>query len=420
MSFSESTEIGATLRRFDRLSKLDENQLAQLAAEVIVLTAPRGSLLLALGSTDPRMLYLLDGEIQLIAGDGACHIVCHTDPTALGPVSRLRPSRYQVSALSEVQYVMIDEDVIERFSADHSTADVQVQEALLEDDSSDLLEDDTTHPLLYDVFDDLNHNRVVAPSEPAVAVRVGRSLQALDNDPARYADTLAACPVLALKVLRAAMAGTTSRAAIRSLKDAVVRLGLDMTYELAVQCVLRESLRTPASGVRRRMRDWWERTQRVAAISAVLARMSERFDPDFAALVGLLHSIAEPVMLGYADRHPDLADPIVLDNLLYANRAHLGRILLILWGLQREVVDAATYSNQWQRDHAGDADYTDILMVAQWHALIGTPRQRNLPPVDEIPAFRRLGLHDASPEMSLTIIEAGRGAVSQAEAALFV
>jgi HD-like signal output (HDOD) protein len=166
------------------------------------------------------------------------------------------------------------------------------------------------------------------------------------------------------------------------------------------------------------MREWWERTQRVAAISGVLARMSERFDPDFASLVGLLHSIAEPVMLGYADRHPDLVDSVRLDNLLYANRAHLGRILLVLWGLQREIVEAATHCNHWQREHPGDADYTDILLVAQWHALIGTPRQRHLPAIEDIPAFRRLGLHDASPEMSLRIIEAGRGAVDQAEAAL--
>ena len=418
MSLDNAIELDAALRRFDHISGLDENQLAQLAGEVSLLRAPHGSLLLALGSTDPRMLYLVEGEVKLIAGDGASHVVCHTDPAALGPVSRLRPSRYQVTALSDVSYVMIDQGLLERFAAEAHGSGVQVQEALMADDSSELLEDQATHPLMFDLFDDLNHNRVVAPSDLEVAIRVGRSLQTLENDPVRYANALAACPVLALKVVRAAMAGTARRAAVRSLKDAVVRLGLDMTYELATQCVLRESLRTPVRSVRRRMREWWERTQRVAAIAGVLARMSERFDPDFASLVGLLHSIAEPVMLGYADRHPDLADSARLDNLLYANRAHLGRILLVLWGLQRDVVEAASHCNQWQHDHPGDADYTDILLVAQWHALIGTPRQRYLPAVEQIPAFRRLGLHNASPEMSLRIIEAGRGAVDQAEAAL--
>lgn len=418
MSLDSTVELDAALRRFDHISSLDDTQLAQLAGEVSLLRAPHGSLLLALGSTDPRMLYLVAGEIKLVAGDGASHIVCHTDPAALGPVSRLRPSRYQVTALSDVSYLMIDPGLLDRFAGAAHGGGVQVQEALIADDSSELLEDEATHPLMFDVFDDLNHNRVVALSDLEVAIRVGRTLQTMENDPVGYANTLAACPVLALKVVRAAMAGTARRASIRNLKDAVVRLGLDMTYELATQCILRESLRTPAGGVRRRMREWWERTQRVAAISAVLARMSERFDPDFASLVGLLHSVAEPVMLGYADRHPDLADGIRLDNLLYANRAHLGRILLVLWGLQREIVEAATHCNQWQRDHAGDADYSDILLVAQWHALIGTPRQRYMPPVDRIPAFRRLGLHDASPEMSLRIVEAGRGSVDQAEAAL--
>ena len=102
------------------------------------------------------------------------------------------------------------------------------------------------------------------------------------------------------------------------MREAVIELGAEQTYALAVNCVLRETLRTESAVVEQRMLSWWERSVRVAAICRVLARMSERFDPEFAALVGLLHGIAEPVMLAYADRHPDLGDPAALENVLRA------------------------------------------------------------------------------------------------------
>jgi HD-like signal output (HDOD) protein len=163
------------------------------------------------------------------------------------------------------------------------------------------------------------------------------------------------------------------------------------------------------------MHEWWQRTQRVAAISAVLARMSERFDPDFAALVGLLHAIAEPVVLGYADRHRDLADPVALENVVHDNRGELGRMLTTAWGLPRAVCEAATLCNHWEYDHQGTADYTDITLVAQWHATLGAAGRRRRPASDRIPAFGRLGLEDASPEVSLRIIEAADSALERSE-----
>jgi hypothetical protein len=89
-----------------------------------------------------------------------------------------------------------------------------------------------------------------------------------------------------------------------SCRQAVARLGADRIYDLAAQCVLRESLRSPSTAVRSRMQKWWRHAMRVSAISRVLARMSERFDPDHAATIGLLHSIAEPVMLFHARPPP--------------------------------------------------------------------------------------------------------------------
>lgn len=411
MSLRDQTAIHDALRRFDRLAGLDEQQLSLLAEQVEIRHAAKGDCLLELGSTDTCQLFLLDGELELTAGDGARHTVRHSDPAARGPVSRLRPSPYRVTARSPVSCLLVEQRLLDDHPASTHPNSVVVEESLLASEPNELLDDSASHPLMFDVFHDLNRGRIVVPSDRDIAIRVGRALDPNTKNLRRLADVLAVCPALTLKVMRASRAAARNKAPLHSVKVAVERLGVEKTFALAVTCVLRESLRSESVLVRGRMRSWWERTMRVAAISAVLARMSERFDPEYARLIGLLHSIAEPVLLGYADRHPDLSDATALDNVVFGNRAELNRILLAMWDLPREIVAAAALCNHWGYDHSGEADYTDIMLVAQWHASIGGARHQRIPAVEDIPAFRRLGLETASPEPSLKIVEAAESTI---------
>ena len=418
MSLGNNTTINAALRRVEKLSRLNEHQLDELAREVDMRHALPGGRLLELGSEDTRLLFLLKGELELVASDGAVRIVRHTDSAALGPVSRLRPSRYRVTARTRVDYLLVEQTLLDEYSSLAAAGTVVVEESYLVSEPNELIDDSATHPLMFDVFNDLNHGRIVVPSDPDVAVRVGRSLTTGGNDIARLAKILAICPALTLKAIRAAKAANSKRIAIRSIKQAIRLLGAEQTLELTVKCILCESLRTHSSVVLEWMHSWWERTVRVAAISQELARMSERFNPEYAALVGLLHSIAEPVLLGYADRHPDLCESTALDNVVHDNRAELGRILLTLWGMPKEIADAAAKCNHWGHEGSGEADYTDIILVAQWHATIGGSHTRRLPAMENIPAFRRLGLHSASPELGIKIMEAANQAIEEADSML--
>jgi len=418
MSLANESSINAVLRRLELLSGLDEHRLSELAHEIDLQQAVPGDCVLELGSEDSRQLFLLEGELLLVAGDGAKRIIRHTDTAARGPVCRLRPSRYHVTAHTRAKYVLVEQSVLDACSQPDLASQVVVEESYLVNGPDELIDDSATHPLMFDVFDDLNHGRVMLPSEPDIAIRVGRSIAALGDKIIPLANALSVCPALTLKVIRAARAAHSDRPPAHSIKQAVQRLGTEETLALTVNCVLRESLRTDSEVVRERLHSWWERSMRVSAISAVLARMSERFDPEYAALIGLLHNIAEPVLLGYADRHPDLADRNALDNVVHDNRAELGRILLTMWGLPREVIDAAARCNQWGYDGQGEADYTDINLVAQWHAIIGDQPRRRRPEIEEIPAFRRLGLANASPELGIKIVEAANHAIERTDSLL--
>lgn len=406
MSLGNKTSLHDLLRGMPHVADLDDNQLDELAQSADLRHAAPGTQLLAIGSDDTRLLFLLQGTLELLAADGAVRVVRDTDRAAQAPISRLRPSRYQVTALTDVRYLLLERQALERLAKPCATSSMRIEEIGVIESSPAPQHADTDHPVLFDVFIDLHRDRIVVPSEPEVAIQIGRALQQLVDDPRRLASTLAICPALSLKVFRAAMATGHEADSIRSTRMAVQRLGTEQTLGLTVNCVLRESLRSSSPVVRGRLRDWWQRTMRVAAISRSLARVSERFDPEYAALIGLLHSIAEPVLLGYADQHEDLAQTKTLDDVLHASRPDLGRILLTYWGMPHEIVEAAHLCNDWKRDHPGEADYTDILMVAQWHAVAGDERHRQPPPSDEISAFDRLGVRQASPRLSQHIAEA--------------
>ncbi|MGB5202088.1 MAG: HDOD domain-containing protein [Sedimenticolaceae bacterium] len=406
MSLGNKTSLHDLLRGMPHVADLDDNQLDELAQSADFCHARPGTQLLAIGSNDTRLLFLLQGTLELLAADGAVRVVRDTDLAAQDPISRLRPSRYQVTALTDVGYLLLERQALERLAKPCAASSMLIEEIGVIETSPVPDNVDTDHPVLFDVFIDLHRDRIVVPSDPEVAIQIGRALQQLVDDPRRLASTLAICPALSLKVLRAAMATGREANSIRSTRMAVQRLGTEQTLGLTVNCVLRESLRSSSPVVRDRLRDWWQRTMRVAAISRSLARVSERFDPEYATLIGLLHSIAEPVLLGYADQHEDLAQARTLDDVLHASRQDLGRILLTYWGMPHEIVEAAHLCNDWKRDHPGEADYTDILLVAQWHAVAGDERHRQPPPSDEISAFDRLGVRKASPKLSQHIAEA--------------
>ena len=78
-------DVGA-LRRFDRLSQVDPNRLAELAQQIEVHEAESGTALVELDSRDPITIFLLDGKVRLEAHDGHIRIINHKDPAARNPL----------------------------------------------------------------------------------------------------------------------------------------------------------------------------------------------------------------------------------------------------------------------------------------------------------------------------------------------
>ena len=101
------------LRFFERFESQDRAALQIIAAKSPVFRVPPGTLLLDAGTRDSWNLYLLSGEIELIATDGVRYELTGGSPSARQPVAFLKPRLFSVNTLSESEFLWLYEPMIE-------------------------------------------------------------------------------------------------------------------------------------------------------------------------------------------------------------------------------------------------------------------------------------------------------------------
>lgn len=406
------------LSHFQRFRSLSTDERTALAQRLAITSAKAGDCLLELGSTADTTLYLIEGKVELRAEDGNTRIINAGDPAAQMPISRLRPSLYRVTARTPVRFISMDNAVLEEMLHFERASSLLVQESyLVEETGFDVPSSQSEQLLTGRILEDLRQGRLMIPSPPEVGERVGRAVLAAGDDEEQVIQALMTEPVLAAKMLQAGNRAF-GHDGVESVARAVRLLGTEKVASAAVNCVLRESLRSRSPAIQAAMRRWWERSLRVSAISYVLARLSERFDPDLAATAGLLHRIGEPVLLCYANLLQERIDAQTLQQILSDHTVEVTRIVASMGYYGPELKVALTESGNPLRSHPGAADYADILVVADRHADLGHPQAAAGPPLDQMPAVKRLGMGEISPELSLKIMQAAKDAVVRANSLL--
>jgi len=407
----------AALAELHPLGRLSRVQLELLSQILWVHQAPAGEVLLQLGDTDRFNLYLLMGSLRLDSADDRSICIASQSPEATQPIAQLIPRRYRVTALSEVEYLCVEGRLLDGLLRDEDlgiTATELPPEALESDAGS------SEYRLSEALLKDLENDRLVLPSLPDVAVRVGRAMRDETSDAHTLAKIIQTDPVITAKLIRAAnsplYAGVNP---VESCSAAVVRLGADTTHQLVLSFALRELFDSHLPLLKRQMHQLWEHSVRVSALCYVLARIQDGFNPEHALLAGLLHDIGSVAILSYAAAYPEIArDEARLAAVIEEMRGPIGSHILRAWEFMPDLVRVAEDAEDWRRETPGPADYADLVIVAQIHAYIGTPRMHQLPSLDQVPAFARLGLGEFSPRLGILILDKAQEKIARAEALL--
>lgn len=254
---------------------------------------------------------------------------------------------------------------------------------------------------------DVSSHPLDLPSLPDLALKIGRAIDNKDTDNDDVARLLNLDPTLATRILRvvnsAAFGGVSK---ITSTQQAVSRLGRQKVRSLVYSCLLKSIFQIQSKTLTRAMHALWQHSAQVAATSFVLARQTPGVDPEQVMLAGLVHDIGAVAAIDAISRYPALhARAEVLDALTAALRVELGMLTLQSWGMSDEFGAVVRHAEDWHHTGTAIPDIVDIVILAQMHALIGTPRFAQMPRIDQVPAYAKLTSGEMTPRQSLKLLE---------------
>jgi HD-like signal output (HDOD) protein len=215
---------------------------------------------------------------------------------------------------------------------------------------------------------ELSSGKVDLPSFPDIAMRV-RNVLADDNvTPEKVVRVVSSEPALAARLMQMANSAALnfSGRAVTDLRTAVARMGFNMVRSAAIAFAMSQLKNVEAlKGLEKPLEVLWRRSASVAATSHVVARRLSKVNPDTALLAGLLHGVGELYILTRAKQHPQLlTNAAAFHSIVRDWHSSIAKALLENWEIAEEVAAAVATFEDYNRDHRGPADLTDVLTVA--------------------------------------------------------
>ena len=378
------------LKGFDPFERLDEDDLMLLASRSQLETTGKGSRLFDVGDQDPWLFCLMEGALELVAGDGRRLTIDAGTSRARKPIAQLKPRVYSAVTTTPARYVRIDGSGFSEIEPPDESDSYLVSEVVdgLGGESEDVHQNR------------LRSDRLVLPTLPDVAVTTCRLVDNDDADAAEIANAVSRDPVISVKLMKAANSPIFyARSAINSLDRAVARLGLRTTRQLVVSFSLRDVFQSTSPMLKQRMRALWDHSVEVSALSFLLSQRLSVFTPEEAQLAGLIHDVPVVPILGYAQTQPDLVErPGVVDSLVKRLRPEIGERLLVSWNFPDHLLSAVVDADDWWRDKSAEPDLADLVVVAQLLSFIGKPSPPDVPSMTRLPAFRKISDGRLTPE----------------------
>ena len=265
---------------------------------------------------------------------------------------------------------------------------------------------DPCQALISKIKEEQEAGRLVLPSLPEIVIRVR---QAVNNDDVNLGSVIKMIqldPSLTARLIQIANSPLyRSRQPIENCLMAVNRLGLKTTRDLVTCLVLNNVFNTDNKLLGGKVQKLWQHSCHVAAIASTLAKVTPNLHEDTALLAGLLHDIGVLPILHYAAEFPEVfKSEEKLNYVISELRAPLGEKILREWNFDRALSDVSVGAENWLRDTGEDADYVDVVIVAQIHSYFGKGSEVELPPLLSTPAFLKLGLNKLGPDASLEVL----------------
>lgn len=401
------------IQQFTPFSDLDAHHFYWLLPRIEVIQAKKGEKIIRRGSNEDYSYFLLNGTLLMISEDQRIRHFEAQSHASKTPIAELRPRRYDVFAASEILYIKASNIDIR-----HIQQGTEPVTTLRADDHESL-----EGAISYTIYHDLKNDQLKLTTLPSIAERIRKVIDRKKITSESLEEIIQYDPIMTIKLLQMANSSFLREGVgpARTCHEVIKRIGVSDTRELvrinmSNELALFQSRETTLI---KRMRQLHQHSIRVAAISAEIAHSGEWYQSDFARIAGLLHDIGSFALISYMDDFYHLVDSENdIDSILPGLRGQIGALIIKAWGLPNPLEEIALECEDWQRDPGKKPDYVDLILVAQLHSYLGTPKMRKLPPILNLPAFKKLQLGRSPAEVSETILNGSEDRILRCEALL--
>jgi HD-like signal output (HDOD) protein len=395
----------AVLKQFVPIKDLSSENRTQMANKSQVSVLQMGDALVS--SEEHRwIVYLLEGRLDLYDANKKSDLVVADDPRANHPLFSENVHHSQAIAQSYCKVVRFDRQLFATL----------LEHELVTGEELETIEIGEAEAYLFnEIMHAFNVGELKLPSLPEIAIKVKSAATNPNVNVDEISKIIEADPAMAARLIQVvnspAVQGIET---IRTLKSAIVRLGLAATRNLVMSYSVKQLFKTKSDMLQKRMKGLYEHSIEIAAISYAIAKVSKTFQPDQLLLAGLVHDIGVIPVLSYIeDTGFEIKNEQELENIIEKLHGVVGCMVVKHWGFSAEILSVVEFAEDWQRSDSEELDICDIVNIAQLYSMLQHKEVSHLPNINEVPAFKKLFPEKQDPHFSAQVFEHAQEEISE-------
>lgn len=394
-----------TYEKLSPVNKLTGKQRQQLIDKSIKQQLPPQS---KLSADDERnwFVYLLEGKVKLRDRSGSKRIYEADLSHTCHPLFGEKTGILDLISGSDITIVKFDRRLFDMLSR----SEVVEAETVV-----DILFDETESEVFEKIYQAYSNNELEVPALPDIAVKVRNAINKDSMSIVEVAHILEADPAITAELIKVAnSAMMRGIEPVRSIQDAVLRVGLKTTRDLVILLTIKRLFNTQSNSIKRQMRHLYQHSVQVAALCYAFAKFGHDLEPERALLAGLLHDIGVIPIINYASKLTNIKKveqelPHVIDKL----KQVIGGMMLRQWNMEEEFIDAVENAEDWSRHTSDKVSYCDLVILSQLHENVRKQVGDNLPKITEVPIFNKVTNCSNDPECSQKILQIAHDEISE-------
>ena len=219
---------------------------------------------------------------------------------------------------------------------------------------------------LEEVKDAVATEKLLLPSLPDVVLKLKEECEKEDTSAEKIADIIGQDPAMSVRLLQVSNSSLyRTRNSTENIQMAITKLGLKLVRDLIISLSMKQLYHASNDIIAERFNELWLASSKTAAMARLLAVNIESLDANQAMLAGLIHNIGALPIILMAEDDDDLFDnPEALYKVTHKMQGEVGAYIFKQWHFPQYMIDVASECYNFRRNHAGPADYVDVIQVA--------------------------------------------------------